>query len=84
VISVEMIPRHSTERSDFNQTGPSQSAYWNARASSLSPTRTIGRSWFLTRFLQTITNWGRRDRYFDTGESGETYDAEMEAAAVGI
>jgi hypothetical protein len=79
-----MIPRHSTERLDFNHTGPSRSAYWNARASSLSPTRTIGRPWSLTRFLRTIINWGRRDRYFDTGESGETYDAEMEAAAAGI
>jgi hypothetical protein len=31
--------------------------------------------------LRALSGRRKNDRYFDTGESGETYDAEMEAAA---
>ncbi len=59
-----------------------RSAYRVARKSGISPTHTVGKFWLLTNFLATIVNWRKQDRYFDTGESGETYDAEMEAIAV--
>jgi len=79
-----MISRESTERSDLEHTRVHRVAYWNAIASSLSPTRILGRSRFLSLLLETILRWRKRNRYFDTGESGETYDAEMEAAAESI
>jgi hypothetical protein len=41
----------------------------------------IGRSKYLTNLLLMIISRRRKSRYVDTGESGETYDAEMEAAA---
>ncbi|HEX9240145.1 MAG TPA: hypothetical protein VF910_05775 [Candidatus Bathyarchaeia archaeon] len=44
----------------------------------------LGRSRYLNSFLRTIVNWGKKGRYIDTGKSGETYDAEMEATAAGI
>ncbi len=44
----------------------------------------LGRSRYLNSFLRTIVNWGKKDRYIDTGESGETYDAETEVVAAEI
>ncbi len=79
-----MIPSDSIERSEFERARTSWLAYSNVRSSNLSPNRILGRSWSLTSFLRIIFTWRKRDRYFDTGESGETYDAEMEAAAAGI
>jgi hypothetical protein len=79
-----MIPRDSTEGFELKHTRTRRFAYLNARASSLFHVRMLGRSWSLTSFLRIILNWKKRDRYFDTGESGETYDAEMEAAAAEI
>jgi hypothetical protein len=79
-----MIPRDSTARSEFEHTKALRLAYLNARSSNLSLVRVLGRSWSLASFLRTVMNWGKRDRYFDTGESGETYDAEMEVAAAAI
>ena len=76
-----MIPGDSTERSKFGHTRIQNVAYLNARAPSFSSRHSLGRSRSLSSFLRTIVSWRKRDRYFDTGESGETYDAEMEAAA---
>ncbi len=78
-----MISGDSTERSDFKHTRNRRFAYLNAKSSNPSPTRLLGRPWSLASFLQIILNLRKRDRYFDTGESGETYDAEMKAAAAG-
>lgn len=79
-----MIPGDSKERSDFGNTRNRRFAYMDTKSSNFSPTRMLGRSWSLTGFLRIILDFRKRDRYFDTGESGETYDAEMEAAAAGI
>jgi hypothetical protein len=79
-----MIPRDSTERSEFEYTKTFRFAYLNARSANLSLGRVLGRSWSLASFLRTVLDWRKRNRYFDTGESGETYDAEMEAAAAEI
>src|SRR5260370_19959603 len=59
-----------------------RSAHRVARKPRISPTHIVGKIWRLTNFLATIVNWRKQDRYFDIGESGETYDAEMEAIAV--
>lgn len=59
-----------------------RSAHRVARKPGISPTHIVGKFWRLTNFLATIVNWRKQDRYFDTGESGETHDAEMEAIAV--
>jgi hypothetical protein len=79
-----MISGDSTERSDFKHTRNRRFVYLNAKSSNVSPTRMLGRSWSLASFWRIILNSRKRDRYFDTGESGETYDVEMEAAAAGI
>jgi hypothetical protein len=79
-----MISRDSTEGSELGHTRIRRFAYSNTRAPGLVSSRALGRSWSLTSFLRAIVSWRKRDRYFDTGESGETYDAEMEAAAAGI
>jgi hypothetical protein len=68
----------SKERSDFKRTNNLRFAYLKA---TFSFARSFGKSWSLASFLRLIRNLRKRDRYFDTGESGETYDAEMEAAA---
>ncbi len=79
-----MISRDSTERSELGRARIRRFVYSNTRAPWLSSSRALGRYWSLTSFLRTIVSWRKRDRYSDTGESGETYDAEMEAAAAGI
>jgi len=52
--------------------------------SSFSASHVLRGSRYLNSFLRTMVNWGKKDRYIDTGGSGETYDAEMDAAAAGI
>jgi len=79
-----MISGDSTERSDIRHTRNRRFAYLNGKSSNLSFARMLGRSWSLASFLRIILSLRKRDRYVDTGESGETYDAEMEAAANGI
>ena len=79
-----MIRTDPTERSEFKHVRIPQNGYCNGRISSFSALRTLERSGYLTILLRTITNWKKKNRYIDTGESGETYDAEMEAAAAGI
>jgi hypothetical protein len=79
-----MISRDSTERSDFKRVKTLRFAYLSIQSTDLSLARMSGKSRSLTSFLRAILNWRKRDRYFDTGESGETYDAEMEAAVAGI
>src|SRR5260370_42621838 len=59
-----------------------RSAHRVARKPRISPTHIIGKIWRLTNFSATIVNWRKQDRYFDICESGDTYDAEMEAIAV--
>ena len=76
-----MISGDSTERSEFEHKGTHGFASLNGKTPISIPNRMIGRSWSFTSFLRTVINWRKRDRYFDTGESGETYDAEMEAVA---
>jgi len=77
-----MALRDSTEPSRSENSRAHRSAYRVARKSGISPTHILEKFWPLTNFLATIVNWRKQDRYFDTGESGETYDAEMEAIAV--
>jgi hypothetical protein len=79
-----MIRRDSIKRSELKHAQVRQNAYWSGRISSFSASLMLGRSRYLNSFLRTIFNWGKKVRYIDTGESGETYDAEMEAAAAGI
>jgi|GEM_PF-6626128 len=79
-----MIPGDSTKRSDFKHTRNHRFAHLNTKSSNPSLTRMLSRSWSLTGFLRMILNLRKPVRYSDTGESGETYDAEMEAAAAGI
>ncbi len=79
-----MISGDSTERSDIRHTRNRRFVYLNGKSSNLSSARMLGRSWSLASFLRIILSLRKRDRYVDTGESGETYDAEMEAAADGI
>jgi hypothetical protein len=76
-----MIPADSMDNLDFRPARVRESAYRNASLSTFSVSRMARRSNLFSRFIRTIINWKRRDRYLDTGESGETYDAEMEAAA---
>jgi hypothetical protein len=79
-----MISGDSTDRSDFKRVKTRPFAYLSVESTDLSLARLFGKSRSLAGFLRTILNLRKRDRYFDTGESGETYDAEMEAAAAGI
>jgi hypothetical protein len=79
-----MILSDSIERSESRPVRVRQNAYWNGRMSSFSASPLLGRSSYLTVLMRTITNWKKKNRYVDTGESGETYDAEMAAAAFGI
>ena len=76
-----MIQSDSIERSEPRPVRVRQNAYWNKRTSFFSASLFLGMSRYLTIFLRTITNWKEKNRYIDTGKSGETYDAEMEAAA---
>jgi hypothetical protein len=79
-----MVPSERAKSSEFMQVRTSQSTRWDGRPSNYSASRILGRSKYLTNLLQIISNWQRKGSYIDTGESGETYDAEMEAAATEI
>ncbi|TMH95450.1 hypothetical protein E6H37_05360 [Candidatus Bathyarchaeota archaeon] len=63
---------------------PMSATYWNGIILCPSPSRMPVKSGYLNSFLRMIINWRKRDRYIDTSESGETYDAEMKAAVAGI
>lgn len=77
-----MIPGDSTEGSNTKEA--LRSAYWNARVAVSFPTRVLRRSMPLAGFFRSLMKWRGRPRHDDTGESGEAYDAEMEAAAAQI
>jgi len=79
-----MISGDSTELSDFKRVKTRRFAYLSIQSTDLSLAHMSGKSRSLASYLRTSLNWRKRDRYFDTGESGETYDAEMEAAVAGI
>lgn len=76
-----MVPSERATSSEFKHVQTSRSAYWNGKAPGFSASRILGRSKSLTNIFQMIINWKGKRRYDDTGESGETYDAEMEAVA---
>lgn len=75
-----MLPRESVERNDRETTNAWRSASWNAGSSSSAFLKVTNRFAFLHNWVQMISKLKRQDPYEDTGESGEAYDAEMEAA----
>jgi len=79
-----MIRRDSIRCSELKHAQDRQNVYWSGRMSSFSASHVLRGSRYLNSFLRTMVNWGKKDRYIDTGGSGETYDAEMDAAAAGI
>ena len=76
----KMLPSNSVERQDSEKARVWRVAPWNADASNPNVSRLL-KILSLTKILQTFKGQQRKGRYFDTGESGETYDAEMEAAS---
>lgn len=76
----KMLPSNSVERQDSEKARVWRVAPWNSDASNPNLSRLL-KVLSLHKILQTFNRQQRKDRYFDTGESGETYDAEMEAAA---
>jgi hypothetical protein len=74
-----MLPSESVERPGLDKARAWRVSSWNSGSSNLTTTRMFR----VLSFHNLLTLIRRRkvDRYFDTGESGETYDAEMEAAA---
>lgn len=75
-----MLPGRSVERPDSKKASFWHVASWNAVSTDPNVSRLV-KVLSLHKILQTFNRQRRKDRYFDTGESGETYDAEMEAAA---
>jgi uncharacterized protein YukE len=76
-----MVPSERATSSELKQVQTGRSAYWNGKTSGSYASRMLRRSKYLTNFLQMIITLRSESRYVETGESGETYDAEMEAAA---
>ena len=75
-----MLPSKSVERPDSEKARVWRVSPWNAGASNSNVSR-LFTVLSLHRIVQALNGQRRKDLYFDTGESGETYDAEMEAAA---
>ena len=75
-----MLPSSSVERQDSEKARVWRVGPWNADVSNPKVSRLL-KVLSLHKILQTFNRQQRKGRYFDTGESGETYDAEMEAAA---
>jgi hypothetical protein len=74
-----MLPSESVERPHLEMAKAWRGSSWNASSANHAMSR-LFRALSLRKLLRALS--GRKnDRYFDTGESGETYDAEMEAAA---
>ena len=76
-----MLPSTSVERPDSKKAKVWRVASWNVGSSEPNMSR-LFKVLPLHKILQTFNRQRGKDRYFDTGESGETYDAEMEAAAL--
>lgn len=74
----KMPPSNSVESQNSEKARVWRVAPLNADASNPNVSRLL-KVLSLHKILQTFNGQWRRDRYFDTGESGETYDAEMEA-----
>ena len=74
-----MLPGKSVERLDSEK-----ARVWRVSPLDADANSNVSRLFkvlSLQRIVQSFNRQLRNDRYFDTGESGETYDAEMEAAA---
>ena len=76
-----MIPGDSEQGSETKEA--IRLEYWNAKMLILFPTRVLRKSLSIADLFRSL-KWRGGPRYDDTGESGEAYDAEMEAAAAQI
>lgn len=74
-----MISTNTTEKTGSEQL---QNSLPNlgSRASVSPESRAFGKPRSIFTLLRAFVHWQRKARYADTGESGEAYDAEMEAA----
>jgi hypothetical protein len=75
-----MLPSESAERPDLKKAKAWWSSSWNAGSSNPAVSQLL-RVLSFHKLLRTLNGLRKQGRYYDTGESGETYDAEMEAAA---